>query len=81
MDHLIEHDQPAIINGVLEISRKQKLIYVGHSQGSVQFILSLGLHDQLASKIAGFIGMGTIISFKDMKNHSLINLLDKLKIV
>jgi len=54
---------------------------VGHSQGSVQFILSLGLHDQLASKIAGFIGMGTIISFKDMKNHSLINLLDKLKIV
>jgi hypothetical protein len=78
---LIEHDQPAIINGVLEISKKQKLIYVGHSQGSVQFILSLGIYDILNEKIAAFIGMGTVVSFKGIKDHKLLKMLDKLKIV
>ena len=81
MDHLVQFDQPAIINGVLENSKKNKLIYVAHSQGSAQFIFSLGIHSHLTDKIAGFIGLGTIISFTNLKGHAVLQLLDRFKLI
>lgn len=54
---------------------------MGHSQGSAQFILALGVHDKLPSKIAGFIGLGTVVSFANVKDHMMLKLLDKFKLI
>ena len=77
-DHLVEYDQPAIINGVLQETGKEKIIYVGHSQGSTQFLLGLGIHTHFQSKIAAFIGLGTVVSLENTKSHLVLVLLAKL---
>lgn len=66
IDHLVEFDQPAIIQGVLAETNKEKVLYVGHSQGSTQLMLALGVHPWMKDKIAGFIGMGSIISLSQV---------------
>ena len=43
----MEYDQPALINKVLELTGKEKIVYIGHSQGSAQFLLGLGIHEKL----------------------------------
>jgi pimeloyl-ACP methyl ester carboxylesterase len=68
-DHLIQYDQPAVINGVLRETGKEKLIYIGHSQGSAQFLLGLGLNPDLQHKIAVFVGLGTVLSFEHVNSH------------
>lgn len=62
IDDLVQFDQPAIIHGVLQVTAKQKIIYVGHSQGSTQLLLALGVHPALKEKIAAFVGMGALVS-------------------
>ena len=47
LDHLIEYDLPTIIEGVLEVSKKEKLTYIGHSQGATQLLFGLGVHPNL----------------------------------
>lgn len=66
LDHLVDFDQPAMLEGVLKHSGKDKLIYVGHSQGSAQFVLGMGVHHHLQEKIAGFIGLGTVVSMHNL---------------
>jgi pimeloyl-ACP methyl ester carboxylesterase len=66
-DHLVEYDQPAIIEGVLRETGKEKVIYLGHSQGSTQFLLGLGVHRELSCKIAAFIGLGTVVSLQNVE--------------
>ena len=39
------------------------------------------MHDKLPSKIAGFIGLGTVISLANVKDHTMLKLLDKFKLV
>jgi len=51
IDHFIKYDQPVLINKVLEKTGKQKLIYIGHSQGSTQFLLAQAEHPDLKDKI------------------------------
>ena len=78
MDHLIEFDQPTIINGVLDISKKDKLIYIGHSQGSTQFLASTGIH-KFHEKIHQFIGIGSVISMEALNDHQAIEIVSKIK--
>jgi hypothetical protein len=54
------------------------VIYIGHSQGSTQFLLGLGLHSNLQHKIASFIGLGTVISLSHVNSHTILNALSKL---
>ena len=54
------------------------MIYIGHSQGSTQFLLGLGLHSNLQHKIASFIGLGTVISLSHVNSHTILNALSKL---
>lgn len=51
-----------MIDGILEVTNKEKIVYIGHSQGSTQFLLGLGVNSQIKDKIASFIGLGTVIS-------------------
>lgn len=79
-DHFVEYDQPKMINSVLRESGSEKLIYIGHSQGSTQFLLSVGIHN-FADKIACFIGMGTVISLENVNNHKLLKFLAKTRCI
>lgn len=40
-DEIAKYDVPTLINGVLNRTERQKLIYVGHSQGSTQLMARL----------------------------------------
>lgn len=74
-DHLIQHDQPTIIEGVLAETGKEKIIYLGHSQGSAQLVLGMGVNAHLQDKIAGFIGLGTVVSFQNVKSHLVLQVM------
>lgn len=80
-DHLVDHDQPAVIEGVLAITGKPKVVYIGHSQGSTQFMLGLGVHPHLREKIACFIGLGSVVSLQNTTNHTVLQCLDRLKLL
>ena len=77
LDHLVEYDQPALINKVLSETRKKKLIYIGHSQGSTQFLLGIGVNSHMTDKIAAFVGLGTVLSMEHLTSHPILELLDK----
>ena len=81
LDHLVEHDQPALINKVLSETGKEKIIYVGHSQGSTQFLLGMGVHNHMADKIATFVGLGTVLSMEHLEAHPVMELLSKFYLV
>jgi triacylglycerol esterase/lipase EstA (alpha/beta hydrolase family) len=59
---MVQFDMPAIINGVLAKTGMQKVLFVGHSQGSIQLLLAMKEHPDLSSKVGCFIGMGTVLS-------------------
>jgi pimeloyl-ACP methyl ester carboxylesterase len=77
-DHLVDYDQPALIAGVLATTGSEQVIYVGHSQGSTQFLLGLGVHGQLKEKIACFIGLGRVVSLQNTRNHLVLDALSRL---
>lgn len=56
----------------------EKLIYIGHSQGSTQFLVSAGLHD-FNDKIACFVGMGTVISLENVNDHAVLKYVNRFK--
>jgi hypothetical protein len=70
-----------MIEGVLKSSGKDKLIYVGHSQGSTQFLLGMGAHQHLHEKIAGFVGLGTVVSMDNLEDHLILKVLSKFKLL
>lgn len=76
-DHFVEFDQPTMINSVLSETNSEKLIYIGHSQGSTQFLVSTGVHNY-ADKIACFIGMGTVISLENVTDHKVLKYVSKI---
>lgn len=77
-DHLVEYDQPTVISNVLFETKKEKVIYIGHSQGSTQFLLGMGAHSHLQDKIALFIGLGTVVSLENTRSHLVLKALSKL---
>ena len=41
----------------------------------------MGVHKHLHQKIAGFVGLGTVVSLDNIHNHTIIKYVDKLKIL
>jgi hypothetical protein len=76
----VEFDQPTLINAVLASTKADKLIYIGHSQGSTQFLVSTGIHN-FKDKIACFIGMGTVISLENVTEHLVLKYLSMFPMV
>lgn len=68
-----------MINSILNETRCEKLIYIGHSQGSTQFLASTGIHEDLSDKIMCFIGMGTVISLENVNDHLILKYLTIFK--
>ena len=50
-DHLVDYDLPAILDNVLAVTQKEKVIFIGHSQGSTQCLLGMGVHSNIMEKI------------------------------
>jgi lysosomal acid lipase/cholesteryl ester hydrolase len=73
-DELAKYDVPALINGVLEHSRKKKLIYIGHSQGSTELIASFSEDPSLKNKIALNIGLGTVVTLHTYSGDCILKL-------
>ena len=75
---MVKYDVPTFINGILEQTNSEKLIYIGHSQGSSQFLAHLAEEDEsISHKIQSFIALGPVISLKDVTDHPVINLASK----
>ena len=72
---------PCIINSVLKETKQEQVIYTGHSQGTFAFYTALDVNPELASKVKCFIGLGPVISLKDLKDHPIIQILSWLRVV
>lgn len=60
-DEMAKYDVKAHINYILDQSEHDKLIYVGHSQGTTQFFVANAL-GPLHDKVEAFIGLGPVIN-------------------
>ena len=78
-DHFVQYDQPAIIEGVLKESKKDKVIYIGHSQGSAQFLASSGVHQNIRNSVKCFVGIGTAAGLEGLSNHKAVQFLSKIR--
>lgn len=76
-DQLAKYDIPAFIESILIESKADKIIYVGHSQGSTQFKAALVERPELGEKIQAFVALGPVISLNNVDDHMIINLLAK----
>lgn len=59
-DGMARYDLPATIDYILDYTNNTKLVYVGHSQGTVQFFAANCLQN-LAAKIEAFVGLGPVM--------------------
>ena len=55
-DEMGEFDLPAMINKVLETTREEQLVYIGHSMGATGFLAMAAFRPQMQSKINAKIG-------------------------
>ncbi|XP_043269208.1 uncharacterized protein [Venturia canescens] len=51
------YDLPATIDHVLKVTRRQRLLYIGHSQGSTQFWVMTSVRPEYNDKVALAIGL------------------------
>ena len=80
IDHLIQYDIPCMFDSILKETGKEQLAYIGHSQGTVQFLSALDVHPQLHKKVKCFIGLGPVISLKHIDNHLILKVVSQLKL-
>jgi hypothetical protein len=77
-DEMAEFDIVANINYILEYTKQEKLIYIGHSQGTLQFYLQYSLNPEfLSSKVEKYVSIGTVFtlfnSVSNITNNFYIN--------
>lgn len=65
-DELAKFDVPALIGSVLKEASADKLLYIGHSQGSTQFKAALLENPELGNQIQAFIALGPVISLNNV---------------
>jgi len=73
LDDLGRYDFPAIISYVNNLT-KQKVVFVGHSQGNAQAFVGLSMVPNLASKVKLFIALAPAYYINDFKHWTLKSL-------
>ncbi|KAI8606990.1 Alpha/Beta hydrolase protein [Chytriomyces sp. MP71] len=64
MDDIIELDIPSVVDYILQSTRKEKLAYIGVSQGTTALFGALALHDTLNTKISVAIAIAPTLKPK-----------------
>lgn len=67
LDELGNIDLPAIIDYVLQVTKKSHLTYVGHSRGVAMAVILLSSQPEYNSKINLFAGIAPVIYSKEAK--------------
>lgn len=63
-DEMAKYDLPAHIQYVVDITKSEKLDFIGHSQGAFQFMMAYTLEsDFLEKRINKFVALGTVPKF------------------
>jgi len=73
-DEMARYDLPVQINYVLNLTGATKLVYVGHSQGTLQAFISFSIDKQLASRVALFIALAPVAFVGHVKSKLLLPL-------
>jgi len=63
-DEMAIYDLPANIEYILDYTSHEKLTYIGHSQGTIQFFAANSMKNW-ASKIEAFVGLGPVMYIKN----------------
>ena len=66
---MAEHDFPAVIKYVLKESKKPKVHYIGHSQGTLIAFAGLSHNKLLNKKLASFHALAPVFSVKYLPEH------------
>jgi len=83
------YDLPSYINYVKGVTGFEKVIYIGHSQGTLIFYINFMLNSTyLTTTIEKFVGLGSVLRLDHIKSSVVnflektwfLDLLDKLKI-
>lgn len=72
-DEFAQYDLPAHINYIKAKTQREKVIYIGHSQGTTQFFARMTLDSSLQDSVKLFFGLGPVI-YANNQQSFLINL-------
>lgn len=62
-DQIAEFDVPAVIDAVLDWTKKSKVIYIGHSQGATTMFALLSSNPSYNKKISIFAALAPVVYF------------------
>ena len=65
-DEMGSYDVPAIINYILTVTRRTKVIYIGHSMGCAVFFVAMVTHPELNDKIELMMALAPATSLAHM---------------
>uniref|UniRef100_A0A7S3NBS5 Lipase n=1 Tax=Euplotes harpa TaxID=151035 RepID=A0A7S3NBS5_9SPIT len=66
-DDMAKYDLPSNIDYILDYTNKDKVTYIGHSQGTMQFFAGNCLQN-VARKIEAFVGLGPVMYVNHMES-------------
>lgn len=73
--HMADYDLPAVFTHIFNIT-KQKIHYIGHSQGTIQMFVALSKHNPVIEQyLDKYFAFGPVAYVKNSKSN-LINMLD-----
>lgn len=77
---MADYDLPAVLKYINNIT-KQKLIYIGHSQGTMQMNIALAKRNSVVEDLLqDYFAFGPVATVKYSKSH-LVELLDKSELI
>lgn len=62
------YDTPAVTDKIIEVSGQPKIFYVGHSQGTTQYMVSLSEVPEMNDKIAAGFLLAPVVHMGHMNN-------------
>ena len=55
-----KYDAPAFVNHVLKVTKKDQLVWIGHSQGTTQFWLANTFYEDFGKKIKAMVAISPV---------------------
>lgn len=67
-DEMAEYDLPANVGYIKNVTGAEKIVYIGHSQGTVQLFAHLTEHPEFKENLKAFFGLGPLIRVNHQKS-------------